>query len=84
MATSPPGPGAVPPGAGVVTGAPRRWLTLEGLVLLAGPLPPVMYVLRTHAPPTRRRPGTRPPGTRRWRLTGPDGTFRRSACRPAR
>jgi Domain of unknown function (DUF4260) len=30
--------GAVSPGAGVVVGAPRRWLGLEGLVLLAGAL----------------------------------------------
>lgn len=30
--------GAVPAGEGVVTGAPRRWLGLEGLVLLAGAL----------------------------------------------
>lgn len=29
---------APPPGEGVVTGAPRRWLGLEGLVLLAGAL----------------------------------------------
>lgn len=38
MTTSPPRQDAVTSGAGVVTGAPRRWLALEGLVLLAGPL----------------------------------------------
>ena len=38
MTASPRGQGAVSPGAGVVVGAPRRWLGLEGLVLLAGAL----------------------------------------------
>ena len=38
MTASPPGEGAVSSGGGVVTGAPRRWLGLEGLVLLAGAL----------------------------------------------
>jgi hypothetical protein len=38
MTASIPGEGAVPSGEGVVTGAPRWWLGLEGLVLLAGPL----------------------------------------------
>jgi hypothetical protein len=33
-----PGERTVPAGEGVVTGAPRRWLGLEGLVLLAGAL----------------------------------------------
>jgi len=38
MATPPPGQGTVSAAEGVVTGAPRRWLGLEGLVLLAGTL----------------------------------------------
>jgi hypothetical protein len=38
MTASPRGQGAVSPGVGVVVGAPRRWLGLEGLVLLAGAL----------------------------------------------
>jgi Domain of unknown function (DUF4260) len=38
MTASPRGQGAISPGAGVVVGAPRRWLGLEGLVLLAGAL----------------------------------------------
>jgi Domain of unknown function (DUF4260) len=38
MTASPRGQGAVSPGAGVVVGAPRRWLGLEGFVLLAGAL----------------------------------------------
>jgi hypothetical protein len=38
MAAPPPGPGTVSAAEGVVTGAPRRWLLLEGLVLLAGTL----------------------------------------------
>ncbi len=38
MTASTPGEGAVPSGEGVVVGAPRRWLGLEGLVLLAGAL----------------------------------------------
>jgi len=38
MTASPRGQRAVSPGAGVVVGAPRRWLGLEGLVLLAGAL----------------------------------------------
>jgi Domain of unknown function (DUF4260) len=38
MTASPHGPGAVAPGEGVVVGAPRRWLGLEGLVLLGGAL----------------------------------------------
>ena len=38
MTASPRRQGAVSPGAGVVVGAPRRWLGLEGLVLLAGAL----------------------------------------------
>jgi hypothetical protein len=33
-----PGERTVPASEGVVTGAPRRWLGLEGLVLLAGAL----------------------------------------------
>jgi Domain of unknown function (DUF4260) len=35
---SPRGQRALSPGEGVVTGVPRRWLGLEGLVLLAGAL----------------------------------------------
>jgi Domain of unknown function (DUF4260) len=35
---APPGEGRLPAGEGVVTGAPRRWLGIEGLVLLAGAL----------------------------------------------
>src|SRR5262250_2559504 len=38
MAAPPPGQGTVSAAEGVVTGAPRRWLLLEGLVLLAGTL----------------------------------------------
>ena len=38
MATPPPGQGTVSAAEGVVTGAPRRWLILEGLVLLTGAL----------------------------------------------
>src|SRR5262249_59715393 len=38
MAAPPPGQGTVSAAEGVVTGAPRRWLGLEGLVLLAGAL----------------------------------------------
>jgi Domain of unknown function (DUF4260) len=38
MTASPRGEGAALSGEGVVTGAPRRWLGLEGLVLLAGAL----------------------------------------------
>ena len=38
MAAPPPGQRAVPSAEGVVVGAPRRWLGLEGLVLLAGAL----------------------------------------------
>jgi|SRR5450755_161824 hypothetical protein len=38
MTASTPGEGAVPSGEGVVVGAPRRWLSIEGLVLLAGAL----------------------------------------------
>ena len=38
MTASPRGQRAVSPGAGVVVGAPRRWLGLEGLVLLVGAL----------------------------------------------
>src|SRR5215472_14941813 len=38
MATPPPRQGTVSAAEGVVTGAPRRWLILEGLVLLAGTL----------------------------------------------
>ena len=38
MTASPRGQGAVSPGVGVVVGAPRRWLGLEGLVILAGAL----------------------------------------------
>ena len=38
MTASTRGPGAASPGQGVVTGAPRRWLGLEGVVLLAGAL----------------------------------------------
>ena len=38
MTASPRGQEAVSPGVGVVVGAPRRWLGLEGLVLLAGAL----------------------------------------------
>jgi hypothetical protein len=38
MTASPPVEGAVSSGGGVVTGAPRRWPGLEGLVLLAGAL----------------------------------------------
>jgi hypothetical protein len=38
MAAALPGQGAVSSAEGVVTGAPRRWLRLEGLVLLAGAL----------------------------------------------
>jgi Domain of unknown function (DUF4260) len=38
MSAPPPGEVAVSSGAGVVVGAPRRWLGLEGLVLLAGAL----------------------------------------------
>lgn len=38
MTAPPRGQGAVSPGVGVVVGAPRRWLGLEGLVLLAGAL----------------------------------------------
>jgi hypothetical protein len=38
MTASPPGHGAVSSGEGVVAGVPRRWLGLEGLVLLAGAL----------------------------------------------
>jgi Domain of unknown function (DUF4260) len=38
MTASPRGQGAVSPGVGVVVGTPRRWLGLEGLVLLAGAL----------------------------------------------
>jgi hypothetical protein len=38
MTASSHGAGAVSPGEGVVVGAPRRWLGLEGLVLLAGAL----------------------------------------------
>jgi hypothetical protein len=38
MTASPRGQGVVSPGAGVVVGAPGRWLGLEGLVLLAGAL----------------------------------------------
>jgi hypothetical protein len=34
MAASPPGRGAVSSGEGIAVGAPRRWLGLEGLVLL--------------------------------------------------
>ena len=36
MAAPPPGQGTVCSAEGVVAGAPRRWLGLEGLVLLAG------------------------------------------------
>ena len=38
MAAPPTGQGTVSAAEGVVTGAPRRWLLLEGLVLLAGTL----------------------------------------------
>lgn len=38
MAAPPPGQGALSSAEGVVAGAPRRWLGLEGLVLLAGAL----------------------------------------------
>ena len=38
MATSPPELEAASSGAGIVLGAPRRWLALEGLVLLTGAL----------------------------------------------
>jgi Domain of unknown function (DUF4260) len=38
MTASPGGHGAPSPGEGVVVAAPRRWLGLEGLVLLAGAL----------------------------------------------
>ena len=38
MAAPPPRQGTVSAAEGVVTGAPRRWLILEGLVLLAGTL----------------------------------------------
>ena len=38
MAASAQGHGAVASSEGVVTGAPRRWLGIEGLVLLAGAL----------------------------------------------
>jgi Domain of unknown function (DUF4260) len=38
MRASPTGGGAVCSGEGVVAGAPRRWLGLEGLVVLAGAL----------------------------------------------
>src|SRR5262249_18439346 len=38
MAAPPPGQGTVSAAEGVVTGAPRRWLGLEGLALLAGTL----------------------------------------------
>ena len=38
MTASPRGEGAALSGEGVVVGAPRRWLGLEGLVLLAGAL----------------------------------------------
>src|SRR5215475_3031084 len=38
MAAPPPGQGTVSAAEGVVTGAPRRWLLLEGLVVLAGAL----------------------------------------------
>ena len=38
MAAPPPGQGALSSAAGVVVGAPRRWLGLDGLVLLAGAL----------------------------------------------
>lgn len=38
MTATPRGQGAVSPGEGMVVGAPRRWLGLEGLVLLAGAL----------------------------------------------
>ena len=38
MAAPPPGQGTVSAAEGVVAGAPRRWLGLEGLVLLAGAL----------------------------------------------
>src|SRR5215470_4739479 len=38
MAAPPPGQGTVSAAEGVVTGAPRRWLLLEGLILLAGAL----------------------------------------------
>jgi hypothetical protein len=38
MAASPGRPRAASPGEGVVTGAPRWWLGLEGLALLAGAL----------------------------------------------
>ena len=38
MTASHPAGRTVASGEGVVVGAPRRWLGLEGLVLLAGPL----------------------------------------------
>src|SRR5262249_61356208 len=38
LGAPPPGQGTVSAAEGVVTGAPRRWLGLEGLVLLAGAL----------------------------------------------
>ena len=38
MAAPPPGQGTVSSAEGVVAGAPRRWLGLEGLVLLAAAL----------------------------------------------
>lgn len=38
MTAAPHSAGAVSAGEGVVIGAPRRWLGLEGLVLLAGAL----------------------------------------------